>query len=160
MTSHQLNSPAEIVKNLPKVWKVLIELLSQHNPPTNVLIKDDEENPCYKLVQTPKGGKLVLSVSQTFIRLKVIIAYKETFSILMYTDGLLQDLILEKKSLEKETTRLKQLNSHLEVRLQDQEKRLELVCNELSKTWHVVSVDLESLLNVHVSTNNILSICV
>lgn len=70
--SPQLNSPAEIVKNLPKVWKVLIELLNQQNPPENVLIEPDEDNPCYKLVETPKGPKLVLSVSQTFIRLKVM----------------------------------------------------------------------------------------
>lgn len=52
----------------------------------------------------------------------------------------LKDLILEKKSLEKEMSRLKQLNTHLEVRLQDQEKRLETVSTELSKTWHVVSI--------------------
>lgn len=144
ITSNLLNSPTEIVKNLPKVWKVLIELLSQQNPPVNVLIEQDEnENPCYKLVQTPKGPKLVLSVSQTFIRLKVsafyiYIYHTHIISIKLSNFLLLQDLILEKKSLEKETTRLKQLNSHLEVRLQDQEKRLELVCTELSKTWHVV----------------------
>lgn len=65
------------------------------------------------------GPSLVLSVSQTFIRLK--------------------DLILEKKSLEKETGHLKQLNTHLESRLQDQEKRLQTVSTELNKTWHVVS---------------------
>lgn len=70
-TSPQLNSPAQIVKNLPKVWKVLIELLNQQNPPENVLIEPDKDNPCYKLVETPKGPQLVLSVSQTFIRLKV-----------------------------------------------------------------------------------------
>lgn len=36
-------------------------------------------------------------------------------------------------------TRLKQLNTHLEGRLSDQEKRLVLVSNELSKTWNFVS---------------------
>lgn len=60
----------------------------------------------------------MLSVSQTFIRLK--------------------DLILEKKSLEKETCHLKQLNTHLECRLSDQERRLQMVSSELNKTWHVV----------------------
>ncbi|KAJ8939530.1 hypothetical protein NQ314_011097 [Rhamnusium bicolor] len=118
-TIYQMNSAEEIVENLPKVWRVLIELLSHQKAPTNNLTDDEEdENPCYKTVQTPKGPSLVLSVSQTFIRLK--------------------DLILEKKSLEKETSHLKQLNGHLENRLQDQEKRLELVQMELSKTWHVV----------------------
>ena len=69
--SNQLNSASEIVENLPKVWKVLIELLShQCAPVTNEDQKN--ENPCYKLVQTPKGLNPVLSVSQTFIRLKVI----------------------------------------------------------------------------------------
>ncbi|KAJ8919700.1 hypothetical protein NQ315_006228 [Exocentrus adspersus] len=118
-TVHQMNSAEEIVENLPKVWKVLIELLSHQKAPTNELTDvSDDGNPCYKTVETPKGPSLVLSVSQTFIRLK--------------------DLILEKKSLEKETNHLKQLNGHLENRLQDQEKRLELVQSELSKTWLVV----------------------
>ncbi|VEN41292.1 unnamed protein product, partial [Callosobruchus maculatus] len=117
----KMNSTEEIVQNLPKVWRVLIELLSHQMAPTNSLSGDDDsENPCYKTVQTAKGPSLVASVSQTFIRLK--------------------DLILEKKSLEKETNHLKQLNGHLENRLQDQEKRLEQVQTELSKTWHVVSI--------------------
>lgn len=114
---HQLNSPAEIVENLPKVWKVLIELLSHQNPPLSAL-KEGEKDPCYKSVETPTGPKLKLSVSQTFIRLK--------------------DLIIEKKFLEREMYRLKHLNTHLEGRLQDQEKRLELVSGELTTTWHVV----------------------
>lgn len=117
-----MNSVEEIVENLPKVWRVLIELLSHQIAPVNALSiddDDDDENPCYKTVDTPKGPSLVLSVSQTFVRLK--------------------DLILEKKSLEKETNHLKQLNGHLENRLQDQEKRLELVQSELSKTWLMVS---------------------
>lgn len=118
-TRHQMSSAEEIVENLPKVWKVLIELLSHQIVPTNTLTDEqNNENPCYKTVVTPKGTSLVLSVSQTFIRLK--------------------DLILEKKSLEKETAHLKHLNGHLENRLQDQEKRLELVQSELSKTWLVV----------------------
>lgn len=73
-SSHRVNSAEEIVENLPKVWKVLIELLSHQSAPVNVLTEEeanDSENPCYKLVQTPKGSRLVLSVSQTFIRLKV-----------------------------------------------------------------------------------------
>ncbi|XP_057661706.1 uncharacterized protein LOC130897114 isoform X1 [Diorhabda carinulata] len=118
-TRHQMSSAEEIVENLPKVWKVLIELLSHQIVPTNNLTDEqNNDNPCYKTVVTPKGTSLVLSVSQTFIRLK--------------------DLILEKKSLEKETAHLKHLNCHLENRLQDQEKRLEVVQSELSKTWLVV----------------------
>ncbi|XP_019874328.2 protein Daple [Aethina tumida] len=117
---HQLNSVDEIAENLPKVWRVLIELLSHQQTPTNEISEDpnNTNNPCYKVVETSKGPNLVASVSKTFIRLK--------------------DLILEKKSLEKETNKLKQLNTHLESRLQDQEKRLETVTNELTKTWHVV----------------------
>ncbi|XP_060519891.1 cilia- and flagella-associated protein 58 [Cylas formicarius] len=119
-TTAQINSAEEIVVLLPKVWRVLIELLSHQKVPTNVLADEEmpDQNPCYKTVQTPKGPSMVLSVSQTFIRLK--------------------DLILEKKALEKETGHLKQLNTHLESRLQDQEKRLQLVSSELNKTWHVV----------------------
>ncbi|KAK9693092.1 hypothetical protein QE152_g34433 [Popillia japonica] len=118
--THQLNSPEEIVENLPKVWRVLIELLSHQTPPNNEITekKGENDNHCYKSVETPTGLRKVLSVSKTFIRLK--------------------SLILEKKSLEKEMMRLKQLNTHLEGRLSDQEKRLVLVSNELSKTWNFV----------------------
>lgn len=115
-----MNTTEEIVENLPKVWRVLIELLSHQIAPVNDFPdNEDSDHPCYKTVQTPKGPSVVLSVSQTFIRLK--------------------NLILEKKSLEKETNHLKQLNGHLENRLQDQEKRLGLVQTELSKTWLMVS---------------------
>ncbi|CAH0545844.1 unnamed protein product [Brassicogethes aeneus] len=118
-SSHQLNSVEEIVENLPKVWRVLIELLSHQKAPITINLTEEEtQNPCYKRVETTKGPNLVISVSQTYIHLK--------------------NLILEKKSLEKETNNLKQLNGHLESRLQDQEKRLETVTSELSKTWHVV----------------------
>lgn len=49
-----------------------------------------------------------------------------------------QDLILEKKFLQKETNKLKNLNSHLESRLGQQEKRLGAVSIELNKTWSLV----------------------
>lgn len=114
--SNQLNSASEIAENLPKVWKVLIELLSHQSAP--IIEKSKAENPCYNVVETPKGPNLVLSVSKTFIRLK--------------------DLILEKKSLERETGKLKHLNTHLECRLQEQESRLEMVSSELTETWNVV----------------------
>ncbi|CAK1543161.1 unnamed protein product [Leptosia nina] len=106
----------EIVKNLPKVWKVLIELLS-HQTEANIN-ESDRVSSCYKSVETKSGSVLVPSVSQTYIRLK--------------------DLIMEKLSLIKEVNRMKQLNSHLETTLQEQERRLCLVTTELSKTWHVV----------------------
>lgn len=61
---------------------------------------------------------MVLSVSKTYIKLK--------------------DLILEKKFLQKETNKLKNLNCHLEQRLGEQEKRLSTVSVELNKTWNLV----------------------
>lgn len=65
----QSTTAEEIVENLPKVWKVLIELLSHQTAP-------DENSPekvttCYKSVETKSGPVLVPSVSQTYIRLKV-----------------------------------------------------------------------------------------
>lgn len=93
----------EIVSNLPKVWKVLMELLSHHHHSVPEESVRGDEKQCYKSVDTPNGPRTVISVSKTFIRLK--------------------DLILEKKSLQKELSRLKQLNTHLETRLDDQEKR-------------------------------------
>ncbi|CAG9583282.1 unnamed protein product [Danaus chrysippus] len=100
-------TPEEIVQNLPKVWRVLSELLShQSEADSNT---SEKVTTCYKSVQTKSGPVLVPS-----------------------------DLILEKLALIKEVNRMKQLNTHLESRLGEQEKRLCLVTNELSKTWHVV----------------------
>ncbi|XP_053608598.1 protein Daple [Plodia interpunctella] len=115
-TNSSHTTPEEIVENLPKVWRVLMELLSHQsvaeaNPPEKVTT-------CYKSVETKSGPVLVPSVSQTYIRLK--------------------DLIIEKLGLVKEVNRMKQLNVHLETRLEEQERRLCLVTSELSKTWHVV----------------------
>lgn len=111
-----LNAKQEIASNLPKVWRMLIELLSSHENCPQVQGTSDE---CYKHVNTPSGSRTVISVSQTFLRLK--------------------DLILEKNSLVKEVGRLKTLNGHLENRLNLQEKRLSVVCSELRKTWGIVS---------------------
>lgn len=73
MNSHNLNSPAEIVENLPKVWRILIELLSHQSSNTSDQEIGDEEDKhrCFKTITTPKGPSLVLSVSKTFFRLKV-----------------------------------------------------------------------------------------
>lgn len=45
---------------------------------------------------------------------------------------------MEKKFLQKETRKLKNLNHHLDDRLHEQEKRLGAVSVELSKTWNLV----------------------
>ena len=55
------------------------------------------EESCYKKVRTVDGPKVVLSVSQTFIKLK--------------------DLIVEKKHLQREIETLKQLHSKLESKV-------------------------------------------
>ncbi|XP_076239152.1 uncharacterized protein LOC143182189 isoform X2 [Calliopsis andreniformis] len=110
----------EIAHKLPKVWRVLLELLSCHaeaDSSTSAASSSDT-NSCYKSVDTPAGPRLVISVSKTYIRLK--------------------ELILEKKHLEKEMNRMKQLNTHLESKLSEQEKRLSAVSAELSKTWTIV----------------------
>ncbi|KAK0164135.1 hypothetical protein PV328_002796 [Microctonus aethiopoides] len=112
-----------IAHNLPKVWRVLLELLSCHavgstTTPTVSASLSTDPNVCYKSVDTPTGPRLVISVSKTYIRLK--------------------ELILEKKHLEKEMGRMKQLNTHLESKLGEQEKRLSTVSAELSKTWNIV----------------------
>ncbi|XP_014093415.2 uncharacterized protein [Bactrocera oleae] len=108
----------EIIGNLPKVWKVLMELLSHHKIERVQFEEHGASEDCYKSVETANGLKAELSVSKTYIKLK--------------------DLILEKKSLVKETNRLKTLNCHLEYRLNEQEKRLSAVSLELTKTWHLV----------------------
>ncbi|KAM8718087.1 hypothetical protein ACLKA7_004745 [Drosophila subpalustris] len=109
----------EIIGNLPKVWKVLMELLSHHK----IERVQFEEMPTAATTTGAGAGATAskapeLSVSKTYIKLK--------------------DLIMEKKSLVKETNRLKTLNSHLDNRLNEQEKRLSVVSLELTKTWHLV----------------------
>ncbi|XP_043797390.1 trichohyalin-like isoform X4 [Apis laboriosa] len=110
----------DIAHNLPKVWRVLLELLSCHAEGASSVSAASSSDPniCYKSVDTPTGPRLVISVSKTYIRLK--------------------ELILEKKHLEKEMNRMKQLNVHLECKLGEQEKRLSAVSAELSKTWTIV----------------------
>ncbi|XP_014468447.1 PREDICTED: trichohyalin isoform X2 [Dinoponera quadriceps] len=110
----------DIAHNLPKVWRVLLELLSCHavTSPSVSVASCSDPNSCYKSVDTPAGPRLVISVSKTYIRLK--------------------ELILEKKHLEKEMNRMKQLNTHLESKLGEQEKRLSMVSAELTKTWNIV----------------------
>ncbi|XP_018356561.1 PREDICTED: putative leucine-rich repeat-containing protein DDB_G0290503 isoform X1 [Trachymyrmex septentrionalis] len=110
----------DIAHNLPKVWRVLLELLSCHavTSPSVSVASCSDPNSCYKSVDTPAGPRLVISVSKTYIRLK--------------------ELILEKKHLEKEMNRMKQLNTHLESKLGEQEKRLSMVSVELTKTWNIV----------------------
>lgn len=90
-----VSSAQEIVDNLPKVWKVLIELLNHQKTEqvrfnvriiiicsirTDIKInfrlfclakENGESEDCYNSVQTPTGPQLVLSVSKTYIKLKV-----------------------------------------------------------------------------------------
>lgn len=108
----------EIYNNLPKVWKVLIELLNHQKADPVPFKEDGQSEDCYKVVQSPTGPQHVLSVSKTYIRLK--------------------DLIVEKKFLQKETHKLKNLNNHLESRLDQKERRLATVTVELNKTWTLV----------------------
>uniref|UniRef100_A0A182MA15 Uncharacterized protein n=1 Tax=Anopheles culicifacies TaxID=139723 RepID=A0A182MA15_9DIPT len=118
-TDVQKASPEQIADKLPKVWRVLIELVNHQERAQPVpFVEGGESEECLKSIQTGNGPKTVVSVSKTYIKLK--------------------DLILEKKSLKKETNRLRTLNSHLERRLDSQEKRLSAVSLELTKTWHLV----------------------
>ncbi|XP_055641664.1 restin homolog [Toxorhynchites rutilus septentrionalis] len=118
-TDVQKASPEQIADKLPKVWRVLIELVNHQERAEQVpFVENGESEDCLKSEQTKSGTKTVVSVSKTYLKLK--------------------DLILEKNSLKKETNRLKTLNSHLERRLETQEKRLSVVSLELTKTWHLV----------------------
>lgn len=145
VVADKVTSAQEISHNLPKVWRVLIELLNhQQLKPVPLKVRHfytflslffcsicdtfrfvrfhfpqgTQQELCYKSIQTETGPQMVLSVSKTFIRLK--------------------DLIMEKKFLQKETKKLKNLNTHLESRLGEQEQRLGAVTIELNKTWNLV----------------------
>ncbi|XP_031623519.1 putative leucine-rich repeat-containing protein DDB_G0290503 [Contarinia nasturtii] len=114
----KVSSAQEIIHNLPKVWRVLTELLNHQQSKPVELKENNKGEHCYKSVETPSGPQMVLSVSKTYIRLK--------------------DLIMEKKFLQKETKKIKNLNAHLECRLDEQEQRLSAVTIELNKTWNLV----------------------
>lgn len=64
-------SAQEIIGNLPKVWKVLMELLSHHKIEHVQFKENGIGEDCYKSVETPNGPKAELSVSKTYIKLKV-----------------------------------------------------------------------------------------
>ncbi|KAL1129158.1 hypothetical protein AAG570_013689, partial [Ranatra chinensis] len=121
------SEPSGVAENLTKVWRVLVELLSHHRipPPPQA----DQDASCYKSVETPRGPRMVISASRTYLKLK--------------------DLILEKNSLVKEVGRLKTLNGHLEERLEQQEDRLSTVTSELHKTWSVVGALREQHKQLH-----------
>ncbi|XP_059479519.1 FYVE and coiled-coil domain-containing protein 1-like isoform X2 [Neocloeon triangulifer] len=103
--------------NHSKVWGALSDILENNPEGPQPPVSGSEG--CYKSINTPTGPQNVISVSQTFLRLK--------------------DLILEKKSLERELGQLRNLNGHLESKLHQQERRLSLVLLELKKTWGVVN---------------------
>lgn len=64
-------SAQEIIGNLPKVWKVLMELLSHHKIEKVQFKENGNSEDCYKSIETPNGPKAELSVSKTYIKLKV-----------------------------------------------------------------------------------------
>ncbi|XP_050420527.1 myosin-J heavy chain [Adelges cooleyi] len=103
------SSREKIASNLPKVWRILVELLSHYDEKT----AEDNSKPEDRI------GSHVASVSRTFLKLK--------------------DLILEKNALVKDIGRLKTLNDHLESRLDHQQQRLADVTTELNKAWNAVS---------------------
>ncbi|KAG5671467.1 hypothetical protein PVAND_001662 [Polypedilum vanderplanki] len=105
----RVSTPTEIASKLPKVWRVINEFLNHDK-----LLMDEEE----AKTDDTQAAATALSVSKTFIKLR--------------------DLILQKRSLQRDTGRLKTLYSHLESRLDKQEKRLSSVSLELTKTWHTV----------------------
>lgn len=67
----KVTSAQEIIGNLPKVWRVLMELLSHHQIDPVQFEENDKGEDCYKSVETPNGPKAELSVSKTYLKLKV-----------------------------------------------------------------------------------------
>lgn len=67
----KVTSAQEIIGNLPKVWRVLMELLSHHKIDPVQFEENGKGEDCYKSVETPNGPKAELSVSKTYLKLKV-----------------------------------------------------------------------------------------
>ena len=73
----KVTSAQEIIGNLPKVWRVLMELLSHHKIDPVQFEENGKGEDCYKSVETPNGPKAELSVSKTYLKLKV--SYKDVW---------------------------------------------------------------------------------
>lgn len=67
----KVTSTQEIIGNLPKVWRVLMELLNHHHIDPVQFEENGKGEECYKSVETPHGPKAELSVSKTYLKLKV-----------------------------------------------------------------------------------------
>ena len=81
--------------------------------------KSNIQESCFKEVTTKNGTKMVLSVSKTFMKLK--------------------DLILEKKTLEDQLEKMKNINMNLSSKVNIHEAKLYNITDELNKTWNYVS---------------------
>lgn len=68
---NKVTSAQEIIGNLPKVWRVLMELLNHHKIDPVQFEENGKGEDCYKSVETPNGPKAELSVSKTYLKLKV-----------------------------------------------------------------------------------------
>jgi hypothetical protein len=84
---------------------------------------------CFNEVTTKNGTRMVLSVSKTFIKLK--------------------DLILEKKTLEEQLTKMKNINQHLCSQVNLHEEKLWSITDELNSTWFYVSKIKEQHKKLH-----------
>ena len=84
---------------------------------------------CFNEVTTKNGTRMVLSVSKTFIKLK--------------------DLILEKKTLEEQLNKMKNINQHLCSQVNLHEEKLWSITDELNSTWFYVSKIKEQHKKLH-----------
>jgi len=89
------------------------------------------ETNLYNEVNTKNGPKMVLSVSKTFNKLK--------------------DLILEKKSLEEQLSKMKHINLHFCSQVNIHEEKLCNITDELNNTWFYVSKIKEQHRKLHSS---------
>eukprot|EP00096_Caligus_rogercresseyi_P012754 TRINITY_DN5448_c0_g1_i1.p1 TRINITY_DN5448_c0_g1~~TRINITY_DN5448_c0_g1_i1.p1 ORF type:complete len:827 (+),score=262.95 TRINITY_DN5448_c0_g1_i1:75-2555(+) len=106
-------------KDSPEIALFKNALLKEDKPKEKPRPSEDPARACFKEVTTKNGTRMVLSVSKTFMKL--------------------QDLILEKKTLEDEVEKMKNINAHLANKVNLHEAKLFNITDELNKTWNYVS---------------------
>nr|KAF7404332.1 hypothetical protein H0235_015026 [Vespula pensylvanica] len=148
----------EIAHNLPKVWRVLLELLSCHAAASQnaSATSSSDSNSCYKSVDTPSGPKLVISEK----RLSDVTAeLSKTWNIVGRMQAQHQQLHTHEKILRYELQQKRKMLQELKLELEYCREKWESARQKNTNTeleWRSLRREFAArkMLSVHDSVNN------
>ncbi|XP_047362235.1 putative mediator of RNA polymerase II transcription subunit 26 isoform X2 [Vespa velutina] len=148
----------EIAHNLPKVWRVLLELLSCHAAASQnaSATSSSDSNSCYKSVDTPTGPKLVISEK----RLSDVTAeLSKTWNIVGRMQAQHQQLHTHEKILRYELQQKRKMLQELKLELEYCREKWESARQKNTNTeleWRSLRREFAArkMLSVHDSVNN------